>query len=313
MKKTVIFLGTVVFALLSILQPAYTQPSEKPRVAVFDPTSTGGRIDEGTSVAVRELISSALVNSDKFTIVERSLLDKVMKEQKFSNSGAVDASQVSELGKLAGANKVIVSVLTEAGNRTMLSIKMIDVQTASVENQKVQTVKPDGLFDMVESLTLATIGESVPVENKDSESHSNPLSISGLFGKKKQNNASQSEETTPKEKSAKEKFAERNDTEVFFESSSDNGKEVSFEFYGVNKGNNPTAQLYLDGKPIGNGTLNQGFAVRIKDPRPGAHTLKIEWSGTVATKSFKINTAVKNYYLFEYVAGGFGYTLNIKN
>ena len=48
---------------------------EKLRIAVFDPTSSGTSIDEGTKVAIRELISSTIVNTGRHNIVERSLLE----------------------------------------------------------------------------------------------------------------------------------------------------------------------------------------------------------------------------------------------
>ena len=143
--------------LLTILFVAYVgtcQENEIPRIAVFDPASSGTSIDEGTKVAVREIISSTIVNTGKYSIVERSLLEKVMEEQKFSNSGAVDDMQATEIGKLAGANKVVLSVVTLTGGRNMLSVKIIDVMTATVERQKVKVVVSGELLNVVEPLTL---------------------------------------------------------------------------------------------------------------------------------------------------------------
>lgn len=130
---------------------------EKPRVAVFDP-STDNTVSNASKVMVRELIASALVNCGEYTILERSMLDRVMKESKFNNSAAVDESQATQLGKLAGANKVVLSVLTETGRKSMLSIKMIDVETAEVELQKAKVISSDEIFDEVEPLVMAMVG-----------------------------------------------------------------------------------------------------------------------------------------------------------
>lgn len=134
------------------------------RVAVFDPASSGTSIDDGTKVAVREIISSTIVNTGKYSIVERSLLEKIMDEQKFSNSGAVDDMQATEIGKLAGANKVVLSVVTLTGGRNMLSIKIIDVMTATIERQKVKVVTSGELLNVIEPLTL----EMLDMEAKSS-------------------------------------------------------------------------------------------------------------------------------------------------
>ncbi|MDR1415995.1 MAG: CsgG/HfaB family protein [Prevotellaceae bacterium] len=146
-------------AAAALALSALSAQGQKLRVAVFDPTSSGAAVDEGTKVAVREIISSTFVNTGKYTIVERSLLDKVMKEQAFSNSDVVDESQATELGRLAGANKVVLSVVTLVSGRNMLSVKIIDVQTATVDQQKTKIVSSSDLLDVVEPLTLELMGE----------------------------------------------------------------------------------------------------------------------------------------------------------
>ncbi len=152
MKRIFLLLLTLALVLPTM---AYAQ-NEKERVAVFDPSGTA-TIDEGTRIAIREIISSTIVNSGKYNIVERSMLEKVMQEQTFSNSGAVDDSQATEIGKLAGANKVIVSVITISGRRTIFSIKMINVKTANIEKQKIKTITSNELLDVIEPITLELI------------------------------------------------------------------------------------------------------------------------------------------------------------
>jgi hypothetical protein len=155
MKRIILFIAAV---LLPIVLSA--QGTEIPRIAVFDPVSSGTSIDDGTKIAVREIISSTIVNTGKYSIVERSLLEKIMEEQQFSNSGAVDDLQATEIGKLAGANKVVLSVVTLTGGRNMLSIKLIDVRTATIERQKVKIVTSGELLDIIEPLTLETLNLS---------------------------------------------------------------------------------------------------------------------------------------------------------
>jgi len=153
MKKVLTFLCMLAITL------ALQAQDQKMRVAVFDPS--GASVDEGTREAVRELISSVLVNTGKYNIVERSLLQQVMKEQKFSNTDAVDESQATEIGKLAGANKIVLSVVSMVGGRNMLSIKMIDVKTATIDQQKTRVVSSNDLLDVVEPLALELVGEKV--------------------------------------------------------------------------------------------------------------------------------------------------------
>lgn len=162
----------ILLAIIAVLMASVDAFADgKLRVAVFDPSTSGNTIDNDTKLAVRELIGSALVNSGDYIILERSMLDKVMKESKFTNTAAVNESQATELGKLAGANKVVLSVVSKAGRKNMLSVKMIDVATAEVERQKAKVVAPDNLFDEVEPLVMAMIGYDATTAPRESGSH----------------------------------------------------------------------------------------------------------------------------------------------
>jgi hypothetical protein len=152
--------------LFGVCSNVIAQDGDRNRIAVFDPASSGTSIDEGTKIAVREIISSTIVNTGKYSIVERSLLEKVMEEQQFSNSGAVDDMQATEIGKLAGANKIVLSVVTLTGGRNMISIKIIDVMTATIERQKVKVVTSGELLDVLESLTLDMLNIRYETKNR---------------------------------------------------------------------------------------------------------------------------------------------------
>ncbi len=176
--RRIYILLSVWFAFCTILPVAAAAQEGKFRMAVFDPTSAGTSIDEGTKITIREIISSTIVNTGKHTIVERSLLEKVMQEQAFSQSGAVDDTQMAEIGKLTGADKIVVSVVTLTGGRNMLSVKMIDVKTANIDRQQVKVVTSGELLDIIEPMTLTLIGEKtnwpadqakVPSKERNSE------------------------------------------------------------------------------------------------------------------------------------------------
>lgn len=149
----------IIFTILSVLfsSAAFGQDKKK-RVAILDPVTSES--DDGLKLIVREIVSGCFVNyGDNYAIVERSQLDKIMQEAKFSNTGAVDEAQATELGKLAGADKIVLTVISKMGNRCMLSVKMIDVETATVEKQHSKIVRYDSMLDVIEPLTLVLLGK----------------------------------------------------------------------------------------------------------------------------------------------------------
>ena len=137
------------------------------RVAVLDPTTSGIAMDGGTKLAVRELISSSIVNTGRYDIIERSMIERIIQEQSFQNSDLADNSQATKIGQLAGANKVVLSAISLVGGRNMLSIKLIDVETARIDRQKTKVVSSEELLDVVEPLTLELLGEDVHYKKKN--------------------------------------------------------------------------------------------------------------------------------------------------
>lgn len=148
------------FLMIAAMLPAAVSAQEyRQRLAILDPVMSDS--DDGMKLVVREIVSSVFVNNgEKYTILERSLLDKVMQEAKFSNTGAVDEAQATELGKLAGADKIVLTVVSKVGTRCMLSIKLINVETATIEKQHSKVVKYESLLDVIEPLTLAVLGKA---------------------------------------------------------------------------------------------------------------------------------------------------------
>ena len=147
----------LIYVLIAIADLGYAAEAKTLRVAILDPALPGNE-DVALQMGVRELISSCFVNyGETYSIVERSQLDKVMQEAKFSNTDAVDESQATELGRLAGADRVVLSVISKMGNRSLISVKMINVETASIEKQQSKIVETDALLDAIEPVTMAIL------------------------------------------------------------------------------------------------------------------------------------------------------------
>lgn len=151
---------TYIVILLSLMITETMYSQQKMKLAVLDPVVAGEKLTDGLRISVREIVSSTFVNNaDNYSIVERSLLDKVMQEAKFSNSDAVDESQATQLGKLAGADRVVLTVISRFESRCMISIKLINVETATIDQQISKMVDYNSVLDVTEPLTLAVLGK----------------------------------------------------------------------------------------------------------------------------------------------------------
>jgi hypothetical protein len=88
--------------------------------------------DKNTVSLVIDEVEFHLVSTKRFTIVDRSTLDLIIKEQKFQMSGAVNDNDVVQIGALSGANVVIAGSVIKSENTNRLSLKALDVKTGQI-------------------------------------------------------------------------------------------------------------------------------------------------------------------------------------
>ncbi len=128
-----------------IIAPSYdpsavTQVGSRLAVAVIPFEAKG----EGKAFAdaVTETMITKLVNLRRFKVIERSAIDNVMKEQQFQASGIVDEKTAVRLGRIAGADAIIVGSILITTGTGKFSARVIDVETAETivaEEQPVDT------------------------------------------------------------------------------------------------------------------------------------------------------------------------------
>ncbi|MFC1658676.1 CsgG/HfaB family protein [Candidatus Omnitrophota bacterium] len=85
----------------------------KARIAVADfevkAAKAGGEIGSG----LREMLVTALINSSRFSVVERQVLSAVMQEQELAVSGAAEQGSGAQRGQIKTADIIITAAVTE--------------------------------------------------------------------------------------------------------------------------------------------------------------------------------------------------------
>ncbi len=76
------------------------------------------RIDRAVADSFVDMVNTAFVKTRKFNVVERSSLGKVADEQMFGASGAVDPKTAAKMGKMTGAQFILIGVITTFGAET---------------------------------------------------------------------------------------------------------------------------------------------------------------------------------------------------
>lgn len=91
--------------------PPYSGPKARIAVADFDVKAAKATGEIGSGL--REMLVTALLNSNRFSVVERQALSAVMQEQELSASGAAEGGSGPQRGKIKTADLIITAAVTE--------------------------------------------------------------------------------------------------------------------------------------------------------------------------------------------------------
>ena len=85
----------------------------KARIAVADFEVKAAKASGAIGSGLREMLVTALMNSNRFSVVERQVLSAVMQEQELAASGAAESGTAAQRGKIKTADIIITAAVTE--------------------------------------------------------------------------------------------------------------------------------------------------------------------------------------------------------
>ena len=148
--------GLFLFIIASLYGSPLFALEGKPKMAVLDFRTVGDSAELGEGAA--EILRTTLAETGKYTVVERSMLKKVLKEQKLGLSGVINQNTAVGIGKILGAQIVAAGSVVKLGESYTLNIRFVDVETGEVISGKKLTAKsrediPDLCGQMVSILS----------------------------------------------------------------------------------------------------------------------------------------------------------------
>lgn len=112
------------------------------RVAIMGFDTIGGSDVQGAS-AVAERLLIQLAGIEDLQVVERSLLDRVLKEQKLTQSGAVDARSSQTLRVLGVDAIVSGTLIRKSARKVEVNVRLIHAADARILGASSVEIRPD--------------------------------------------------------------------------------------------------------------------------------------------------------------------------
>jgi len=158
MKKSIFVFWLVSFAIFFILaSPAKSQQTLA--VLDFDNNSIFDRERfEPLRKGLAQMFTSELSKVAALRLVERADLQRVVEEMKLAQAGMVDAATAQQVGKLVGAQNLLLGGFVALGGGKMrIDVRIVTVETGRTVKAEEKTGKENQLFEMVSALNRKLI------------------------------------------------------------------------------------------------------------------------------------------------------------
>jgi len=163
-----------------------SQENKRISVAIY-PIKAVGAVDKSLAASLTSLLGYELNQSSKLVVIDESMLKVVMERQAMNVSDLCDDTMCQvEIGKLVQAQKMAVGELIKMGERYILTIRLIDIQSGTLESTtKDECPCDEGQLDKLVVVASAKIrnhfSENVPIPNFQEFQASTPSPSSPSF------------------------------------------------------------------------------------------------------------------------------------
>jgi curli biogenesis system outer membrane secretion channel CsgG len=113
--------SAIVLVVLAALSTAQAQQKKRVAVMNFDYATVRSTVasifgtDQDVGKGITDLLVDKLVSDGTYRVIERQAIDKILKEQNFSNSDRADATTAAKIARILGVDAIIIGSITQFG------------------------------------------------------------------------------------------------------------------------------------------------------------------------------------------------------
>ena len=130
----------------------------------------GNKSHDWIGVGMAEALSTKLGNLPSFQLVERIRLSDAMSEMKLGQSGLMDESSATRLGKLISAEQILTGSYQVIGNSIRVDLRIMETETGKVYKTAAANGSLDNIFEVQDRLAsslLTALGLPLAAEEKE--------------------------------------------------------------------------------------------------------------------------------------------------
>ena len=132
----------------------------KTTIAVVEFADLDGNVTNFGRFLSEELITR-LYETEKFKVIERQLLNQVIKEQKLTLSGIVDPGSAKQLGRVLGVDAIVSGSISDLTKTVRVNARLISTETGEIfAVAATEFVKDQTVIDMMGQKSNSPAGDS---------------------------------------------------------------------------------------------------------------------------------------------------------
>lgn len=121
----------------------------KTKIAIMEFPDLQGHVSE-LGRFIPEELTTRLFMTRRFEVVERQLLNQVLREQDLGTSGIIDATSAAEIGRMLGVDAIVSGTITDLRHAIRINARVIATETAGIFGVSSVTIeKEDHLAAMM--------------------------------------------------------------------------------------------------------------------------------------------------------------------
>lgn len=128
---------------------------DKPTIAVMKLDSKNISNDKLEILTLR--LQSELYRTEKFILLERMKIDRVLEEIGFQQMGYIDVNQAVEIGNMLGAEKIVFGNIDKIENTYTIDVRLVDIKTSRIDKIAQKDFYPYSDFDFILSYGMENI------------------------------------------------------------------------------------------------------------------------------------------------------------
>jgi TolB-like protein len=136
--------------------PLFAQ-GNKLNIAVSDLTGQG--VDASSTAIISDRLRTSLFKEGGFTVLERSAMQDILKEQGFQQSGCTSDACAVQIGQLLGVSYIVVGTVGKLGHLFTIDVRMIEVATGKISYS--ENVDCDCPIEKVLTSSIVSIAKKI--------------------------------------------------------------------------------------------------------------------------------------------------------